>query len=299
MVGGAGVAQAATITTDTKGNADRMLTASDGVFRRSYMEKQLSLPTGGATDARSAVDMGDVLHRDMAVIRPFRALRPNPARVALERLVATFPSTPEAVDAAHALDPRHFGTLLTTHDDDDGVRSFAIADLVRSGVLLRDDQPSMTVLRLTDDGVERTCLFAAIRAAADAGIGEGVVPSAPWPLDVAATPAIVRFQDQRGRILRAIEAELDREPDAALVLGGSTVESWVLDDESAVARIAGLLEACPLRLDDASVPMWAAQLAQPDVDAWALACFVDNDVEIDVVPVGLCLLTLRGPLHLV
>ena len=156
----------------------------------------------------------------------------------------------------------------------------------------------MTVLRITDDGVEKTCLFAAIRAAVDAGIGAGVVPSAPWVLDIAATPAIVRFQDKKGRIIRAIEAELDREPDAALVLGGSTVESWVLDDESAVARIAGLLEGSPMRLDDASGPTWAAHLAQAEIDAWALACFVDHDVEIGVVPVGLCLLTLRGPLHL-
>jgi hypothetical protein len=297
MVGGAGVAQAARITTAAKGNADMKQTASDGMFRRSCMENSYRFPPAAQPMPGRPYTWAMCYIDDMAVIRPFRALRPNPARVALERLVAVFPATPEAVDAAHAVDPRHFGKLLTTNGDDDALRSFAIADLVRSGVLLRDGQPSMTVLRLTDDGVETTCLFAAIRAAADAGIGAAVVPSAPWSHDVTATPAIVRFQDKKGRILRAIEAELDREPDAALVLGGSTVESWVLDDESAVARIAGLLEGCPLRLDDASVPTWAAHLAQTEVDAWALGCFVDNDVEIDVLPVGLCLLTLRGPLH--
>lgn len=243
---------------------------------------------------------------DMACIRPFRALRPDPSRVALEHLVAESTTTPDRVAAARAIDPRHLGQLLTTAGDDGLGVSFGIADLVRSGVLVRDALPSLTVVRLTRGEVEQTCLFAALRADADAGVGADadagvgadVAPAAPPIVDVAAMPAIVHFQDKKGRIVRAIEAELEREPDAAFTLAGNQVETWVLDDESAAARIAALLEGSALRLDDGSASTWAAYRGQPSAEPWALACFVDDEAEVISVPAGLCLLPLRGPLHM-
>jgi len=235
---------------------------------------------------------------DMAVIRPFRALRPDPARVALEHLVAEATTTSARVAVARSVDPRHLGWLLTATADEGPGASFAVADLVRSGILVRDALPSLTVVRLTRDGAEQTCLFAALRADADADVGAEVAPGAPPTVDVAAMPAIERFKDKKGRIVRAIEAELEREPDAAFTLNGSQVETWVLDDESAAARIASLLEGSTLRLDDGSTPAWAAYRGQPHPDPWALACFVDDDAETVGVPAGLCLLPLRGPLHL-
>ena len=234
----------------------------------------------------------------MASIRPFRALRPDPSRVALEHLVTESTTTPDRVAAARAIDPRHLGQLLTTSGDDFLGVSFGIADLVRSGVLVRDALPSLTVVRLTRGEVEQTCLFAALRADADAGVGADVAPAAPPIVEVAAMPAIVHFQDKKGRIVRAIEAELEREPDAAFTLAGNQVETWVLDDESAAARIAALLEGSALRLNDGSTSAWAAYRGQPSAEPWALACFVDDEADVVSVPAGLCLLPLRGPLHL-
>jgi hypothetical protein len=171
---------------------------------------------------------------------------------------------------------------------------FGVADLVRAGVLRRDELPSLTVVRTLKDGVERTMLFGALRT--DEALA--VDPAGAPTVAVAAAPALVRFVDKKGRIARAIEAETEREPDATFTLDGATVEVWVVDDESAAARISSLLEGATLSAVARTQATWASYRGLGDNDAWGLACFVPEDDAGDAVPVGVCLLPLRGPLHL-
>jgi hypothetical protein len=224
----------------------------------------------------------------MVAIRPFRALRPDPARASLATLVCADDADPAAIEQACGRDPRHLGRLLVGRDD--GI-DFAIADLVRAGILRRDERPSLTVVRTLKDDVERTLLYAAMR------IDESlqVEPAAPPVVAVAAAPVVVRFEDKKGRIARAIEAETEREPDASFVLAGADVEIWSVDDESAAARISSLLEGATLSAVERTRPTWAAYRGLA-ADAWGLACFVGADDDGGPVPAGVCLLPLRGPL---
>jgi len=227
----------------------------------------------------------------MAAIRPFRALRPDPARASLATLVCADDVDVDAVERARARDPRHLGRLLLAGPADPA--DFGVVDLVRAGVLRRDDLPSLTVVRTLKDGVERTLLYAALRTDEALAVEPAVAPA----VAVAAAPALVRFVDKKGRIVRAIEAETEREPDASFTLDGATVELWVVDDESAAARISSLLEGASLAAVERTRPTWAAYRALGADDAWGLACFVAEDDAGDAVPAGVCLLPLRGPLH--
>jgi hypothetical protein len=226
----------------------------------------------------------------MAAIRPFRALRPDPARASLATLVCVDDVDAVAVERACARDPRHLGRLLIGGDA--GI-DFSVADLVRAGVLRRDERPSLTVVRTLKDDVERTLLYAALRADEDLEVEPATAPVAA----VAAAPAVVRFVEKKGRIARAMEAETEREPDASFVLDGASIEVWIVDDESAAARIASLLEQATLSLVARTQAAWASYRGQPTDDAWGLACFVGADDDGGAVPAGVCLLPLRGPLQ--
>lgn len=254
----------------------------------------------------------------MAVIRPFRALRPDPARASLGSLVCVDDVGREAVATALARDPRHLGRLLVVDASDVDAAEFGVVDLVRAGVIRRDGLPSLTVARVLSDGAERTLLYAALRAddaltpvasadatAEDAAVIDDADADAAGGFGdfslrtpaVAVAPALVRFVDKKGRIGRAIEAETEREPDASFTLGGASVDVWIVDDESAAARISSLLEGSNLALVDRTRKAWAAYRAATN-DPWALACFVDEEDSGDAVPAGLCLLPLWGPLYL-
>lgn len=231
----------------------------------------------------------------MAVIRPFRALRPDPARASLATLVcAADNATAEDIARARERDPRHLGRLLLADASSADAAEFGVADLVRAGVVRRDALPSLTVARLLTDGTERTLLYAAVRA--DDALGEDVA-AAPPVVALASAPTLIRFGDKKGRIGRAIEAETEREPDACFALGAGTIEVWVVDDESAAARIAALLEGASLSLVERTAGTWAACRAQGS-EGFGLACFIDEADDGAAVPAGLCLLPLRGPLHL-
>lgn len=228
----------------------------------------------------------------MAAIRPFRALRPDPARASLATLVCVDDVDGAAVEVARRRDPRHLGLLLLPGAGD--AVDFVVADLVRAGVVRRDDLPSLTVVRTLEAGVERTLLYGALRTDEALAVDAAEAPTGA----VAAAPALVRFSDKKGRIARAIEAETEREPDAAFALGGASVELWVVDDESAAARISSLLEGATLAAVPRTQATWAAYRALGADDAWGLACFVPEDDAGGAVPAGVCLLPLRGPLHL-
>jgi hypothetical protein len=227
----------------------------------------------------------------MAAIRPFRALRPDPARASLATLVCTDDVDVAAVQRALSHDPRHLGRLLLTGPAQ--AADFSVVDLVRAGVLRRDDLPSLTVVRTLKDGVERRLLYAALRTDETLGVEPTQAPT----FAVAAAPALVRFVDKKGRIARAIEAETEREPDATFGLDGAAAELWVVDDESAAARISSLLQGTNLEAVERTRSTWAAYRALGGDEAWGLACFVVEDDAGDAVPTGVCLLPLRGPLH--
>ena len=227
----------------------------------------------------------------MAAIRPFRALRPDPARASLATLVCADDVDGAAAERALSHDPRHLGRLLLTGPE--AAVDFGVLDLVRAGVLRRDDLPSLTVVRTVKDGAERRLLYAALRTDETLGVEPGAAPT----FAVAAAPALVRFVDKKGRIARAVEAETEREPDATFVLASAAVELWIVDDESAVARIASLVEGAHLEAVERTRSTWAAYRALSGHEAWGLACFVAEDDAGDAVPAGVCLLPLRGPLH--
>ncbi len=232
----------------------------------------------------------------MAVIRPFRALRPVPARVNLGRLVCDLLDDDAAIVAAAVDEPRHLGRLLAS-DGDPAALDFGVVDLVRAGILERDAEPTVTVVRQTKDDTEHTALFAAVRADDDGDFG-GSDGASVARTNVVIAPVVVSFEDKKGRIARAIEAETEREPDAAFSFGGAAVEVWAVDDESASARIAALLEGAKLTLYNDAKGAWKAARALDGsgVTPWALGCFIDSDDDLSHLPLGLVLLAQRGPL---
>jgi hypothetical protein len=245
--------------------------------------------------------------RWMAAIRPSRFLRPDPARVALELLVCHDDIDAAAASRAKARDPRHLGRLLF---EASSAVELAVVDMVRAGVLRRDALPSLTVVRQRGP-TERTLIYAAVRG----DTSFDVEATSHSNTSYAAGPSLLRFVDKKGKVARAVEVETEREPDAVLAISdtlpsadvmatglssrGSAVntEVWVVDDESATARISTLLEGAELSLLERSRASWAQTLAGGPA-AWGLACFVGADDDGGPVPVGLNVLPLRGPLVL-
>ncbi len=222
----------------------------------------------------------------MAVVRPFRAVRPDPARVDLGSIVAAADISRAAAATAVGRDPRSLAQLLFV--DEPRAAAFLLLDLQRAGVLVTDRAPSLTVVRVVADGQERTSFFAALRAdsvdAVDAADRGDVVM-----LDTGVAPIVVSFADKKGRISRAMEAETEREPDADFAVDGVTVEVWIVDDDSAAARLASLVEGAALTVVGGTDMLARAQQRAAQ-HPWALACFVDDEHPPGFVPVGVCLL---------
>ena len=217
----------------------------------------------------------------MAIVRPFRAVRPDPARVDPGTIVADASSSHDVVTAAVARDPRHLGQLLCNEAPREG--AFVVLDLLRAGVLVRDRLPSLTVVRTAAEQASRTCCFAAVRADSLAVV---VSASAVATNAVVARPVMLAFVDKKGRVQRAMDAETEREPDAAFVVDGTDVEVWIVDDDSAAARLASLLEGA------ASAIVGADEVVAES--EWLLGCFVDEEhidaQHLGFVPAGVCLL---------
>lgn len=219
----------------------------------------------------------------MAVVRPFRALRLDPARVDPGAIVADArASTPSSRD------PRHISALVNAQTPG---AIFPLLDQARAGVWRSDVDPSLTVMRIVDDGRERLVCFAAVRSDSLEGLQSSTTTN-PLPVDV--VPAQVAFSDRKGRVLRAMDAETDRAADAAFQVGQTAIEVWVVDDDSAAARIAALLEGAELRVLQ---PAPASSLGE--APRWILACFVDDDAGLGFVPVGVCALVGAGALQAV
>jgi hypothetical protein len=216
----------------------------------------------------------------MAVVRPFRALRLDPARVDPGVIVADV----RALGAA-SRDPRHISALVNAVD---GAALFGLLDQARAGIWKSDVDPAVTVVRVVEGGEERLLCFAAVRSDSVEGL---LTTSIENQLPVDIVPAQLAFSDRKGRATRAMEAEIDRAPDASFALGAVSVEVWAVDDDSAAARIAALLEA-----GDVRVLQPAPASVHQEPGRWVLACFVDGDAPQGAVPVGMCVLVGAGAL---
>jgi hypothetical protein len=217
----------------------------------------------------------------MAVVRPFRALRLDPARVDPGAIVADARNIENT-----SRDPRHISTLVQATDTG---ALFALLDQARAGVWKSDVDPALTVIRIADDGGERLVCFAAIRSDSHEGLLTSTIDNRV-PVDV--VPAQLAFSDRKGRVTRAMDAETDRAADATFQVGNTAIEVWVVDDDSAAARIAALLEGAELRVIQ---PAPASPLSEPR--RWVLACFVDEESAAGFVPVGVCALVGAGALQ--
>jgi hypothetical protein len=120
---------------------------------------------------------------------------------------------------------------------------------------------------------------------------------------------VVGFSDKKGRVARSLETETDRDPDATFRSGARTFEFWVLDEETAAARVTALVEgASPRVLAGDTVLAAASNAARAHAtsglpssagDAAAGFClgfFVDDEAPILDVPAGVVLLPLLGTL---
>ncbi len=216
----------------------------------------------------------------MPVVRPFRALRIDPKRAAVEQLVWRGDVAPSDV-----ADTRHMSRVTAPE-----ALPFLLVDLVRAGVVVRDALPSLTVVRITKDDTEHTHLYGALSVEdvdGDASNSGGV--------DVVAVPAVVRYQDKKGRIGKALDNETDREPDCAFTYDGAQVEAWIVDDESVAARVTSLIEAGAPTIAAEGSPSFSALRAQGA--SFSLAVFVERDDDVTAPLAGLVLLSVRGALH--
>jgi hypothetical protein len=243
----------------------------------------------------------------MPVVRPFRALRAAPARVDVGAVVVG--SDDEA--ALLAREPRNLVRVLRARAEEgvsvDGVATrarFHLAEFMRAGVFARDATPGVYVVRVVAADVARTGFFAAMRTGSIEGPGvvDDVTKPSACAAGVVGDAVVVAYTDRKGRVARALETETDRDPDVSFVVDGARFELWVVDDDSATARLTALVEgAAPRVIDGAGVlgllHAAARQAPSPDDAAsFALGYFVDDEHPAPALPAGIVLCPLQGSL---
>jgi hypothetical protein len=245
----------------------------------------------------------------MAAIRPFRALRAKPSRID-PGVIVVVAGAPTPAD-----DPRSLARVLRPNDTGGAAEvattraRFHLAELQRAGLLARDAAPALYVLRVVDGERARTGFFAAVRGDV-LTIAPGVVDDgapgqggATFDVGVVGDAVIVGFSDKKGRVARSLETETEREPDAAFRAGGRAFELWVLDEETAAARVTALVEAAAPRVLRGAQLLTAASAAArahpPDTTSppgatpaagFCLGFFVDDEAPLLDVPAGIVLL---------
>jgi uncharacterized protein (DUF1015 family) len=205
----------------------------------------------------------------MATVRPFRALRYDLERAQLARVLAP---AAELIDddaraALYEREPRNATRVVSSkaeHGEGPKVaaqrEAFHLAEWRRARVLKEDDYAAFYVLRQTlptvDDDDEPQVVegFFAVVDLDDRAPDELLAHEEAVAEDVAIAcerlatlghhvdPVLLVHDDKKGRVQRALRSEADRDPDARAELDGNTYELWVIDDESATARVAALLE---------------------------------------------------------
>lgn len=210
----------------------------------------------------------------MARVRPFRALRFAPERVEISRVIAPAACGEEERGALLARDPRNavrlLGAVDAAADPAAEARRSALylSEWRRAGVVQRDDTPALYVLRQTvldDEGAPLravTGFFATLDLDEAAerdlrpheGVHDGVVDALMrrlTTLGASVEPALLLFRDDEGRVRRVLDAEIDeREADVRASSASVRCEMWLVDDETATARVSRLLEEAPLYIAD-------------------------------------------------
>jgi uncharacterized protein (DUF1015 family) len=204
----------------------------------------------------------------VAIVEPFCALRYDDARVDLSRMLA--PSL-DLVDerkrsALLAREPRN---VLAVSADQDALspeenhtrHRLLLAEMRRAGIVRLDDKPALYVVRetvtvKTDEGEtkrSRMGFFASVTANGGAPVlpHEHTLPPKHDEASTLKEPLLLLFDDVGGRVLRTLRAEVsERDPDARGSAFGETFELFVVDDETACARVQALLEERELLIAD-------------------------------------------------
>lgn len=237
--------------------------------------------------------------------RPFRALRFVAARVDLG-----------AVLGRRTTDPRHATRLLdaapAAGDGSNGAARrarFRLADWRRAGIVARDAQPSLTLVKRTGDDGEAVGLFCAVSVHAFSQTEPPhELAQEEWfaQTELAVDPVVASLA-MDARVRRVLDNAADREADATWSEDGRTWELWVIDDETTAARITALLDGSSLKVleggellaahaahaarqprarddDRAQASQYALCFLHPEGDAWPM------------VPRGAALLPLGGEL---
>lgn len=229
--------------------------------------------------------------------RPFAAFRYAPARVELA-----------AVLGEGDADPRHVRRLVDTGPDAPPTRAALLfAEWRRARVIVRDEQPSITVVRRRNPaGEEALGAFVAVSLDGVTPLDDPMRARLFDATRLAVEPALVAVVDASGRMRRTLEGGADREPDATVVLGGDTLEAFVVDDETTAARLAALPFSSEKIVQGAEAlaaqaAWWRPQARGHDdaatrAGAYGLAFFVEERDAWARAPIGLALAPLFGTL---
>ncbi|MCC7073066.1 MAG: hypothetical protein IT383_17215 [Deltaproteobacteria bacterium] len=237
--------------------------------------------------------------------RPFRALRFLASRIDLRRALGSQQD-----------DPRHAARLLDARvAPGDGAHGaarrarFRVADWRRAGIVARDRDPALTLIKRSDATGEALGLFCALPASAFAGTDPPHDTALEEWLDqtlLAVEPVVASFTcDARAR--RALDNAADREADAAWTDRDATFELWVIDDEATAARLAAMIGGSALELRVgaellATHAAFAARRGQahdddaPPAASFALCFLHPADTAWPSVPRGAAMLPLAGTL---
>ena len=194
----------------------------------------------------------------MAHIEPLSAFRYDPASVDLARVLARA----EAAREGHAapLDPRHVSQLDAWPADavEQTRARFFWADWVRAGVLRREDEPVLYLIRQShpQGEWEQLEVLGHLSLTADSAAAIAVSeahednPGQFLPA-VQSAPVTLLFHDEQGRVTRRLENEMEEcDPDVHLTYEGVEIELWVLEDETTLGRLCAQLAAAPLTVVD-------------------------------------------------
>lgn len=233
--------------------------------------------------------------------RPFRALRFQAARIDLGRVLGV-----------HSDDPRRATRLLEdraapgdgTHGAARRAR-FRLADWRRAGIVARDREPSMTLVKRG----EALGLLCALPVSAFSGTDPPHEVAREQWLDhtcLAVEPIVASFAGD-ARVRRVLDNAADREADASWTDGDVAFELWVVDDETTAARLATMLggEALELRSGAELLAAHAAFAARrtrsrdddrAPASSFALCFLHPAEDDWPSVPRGAALLPLDGTL---
>lgn len=247
----------------------------------------------------------------MPTIRPFCALRYDDTKVALERVLVPPPERADDAtrDAHYAADPRNIIRVLANRPEEGDAEVSALhraktflAQWRRARIVVQDEDPAFYVLRqrFSADGVDyvRTGVYGALEVNRNAV--EAIRPHEET-LDgrhhevtkvadatgVQLEPISLLVDDDKSRMLRALSAELEEEPDVRVRIEGCVHELWIVDDETTCARVEQALASATMVIADGHHRFAAAVARFEDTQApQRLAVFMTaaSDPGVRILP---------------